>query len=101
LFVSSILNTEIQHPPIPSQAVLPGFSETGLSSTLHPDVSIPPAVPSVHKIGTHISNTIRQKVIEGQYIKLVSLLPSRPSGDEKKLILNNIDGSIPPKNRYN
>jgi hypothetical protein len=29
------------------------------------------------------------------------LLPSRPSGDEKKLILNNIDGSIPPKNRYN
>ena len=90
--------TEIQHPQIPSQAVSSGFSETGSSSTLPPDVSIPPAVPSVHKIGTHISNTIRQKIIEGQYIELVSLLPPRPGGDEKKLILNNL-GEI--ENRYN
>jgi hypothetical protein len=94
--------TEIEHPQILSQAVSSGFSKTGSSSTLPPDVSILPSVPSVHKIGMHISNTIRQKIIEGQYIELVSLLPPRPGGDEEKLILNNLSEIVskeanPPK----
>ena len=53
--------------------------------------SIPPVVPSVHSmIGMHVSHSIRQKIIEGQYIDLVCLLPPRPGGEEKKLMINNL-----------
>ena len=60
-----------------------------------PDASIPPVVPSVHNmIGMHVSHNIRQKIIEGQYIDLVSLMPLRPGGEEKKAIINNFGEMI-------
>ena len=53
--------------------------------------SIPPVVPSFHNIiGMHVSHNIRQNIIEGQYIDLVSLLPPSPGGEEKKLMINNL-----------
>ena len=56
-----------------------------------PDASIPQVVPSVHNmIGMHVSHNIRHKIIEGQNIDLVSLLPPRPGGEEKKLMINNL-----------
>ena len=56
-----------------------------------PYASIPQVVPSVHNmISMHVSHNIRQKIIEGQYIDLVSLLPPRPGGEEKKLMINNL-----------
>ena len=46
------------------------------------DASIHPVVPSVHSIiGMHVSYSIRQKVIEGQYIDLVCLLGGEETND--------------------
>lgn len=47
----------------------------------------------------HVSKTIKQKIIERQYIDLASILPPRPGGDVKKLIVNNL-GEIISKDAY-
>lgn len=73
-----------------SEVTQPSRTTTSSSYAICMD-DIPPAVPSVHNmLGMHVSNAIKQKIIEGQYIDLASLLPPRPGGDEKKLIVNNM-----------
>lgn len=107
-----LASKDSEQPPEPGQAPTPRSSEkahasiglndapsgptctteaTGPIMAVPPDDCIPPVVPSVHSmIGMHVSLSIRQKIIEGQYIDLVSLLPPRPGGEEKKLMINNL-----------
>ena len=98
-----LASKDSEQPPEPGQTPTPRSSEkahasindapsgstctteaTGPIMAVPPDDCIPPVVPSVHSmIGMHVSLSIRQKIIEGQYIDLVSLLPPRPGGEEK------------------
>lgn len=77
-----------------SEVTQPSRTTTSSSYAICMD-DIPPTVPSVHNmLGMHVSNAIKQKTIEGQNIDLAFLLPPRPGGDEKKLIVNNIEDII-------
>jgi hypothetical protein len=47
----------------------------------------PVAVSSVHnQLGFHVSNTLKNKTISGQYVDLALLLESQPSENEVKSI---------------
>uniref|UniRef100_K1QF28 Uncharacterized protein n=1 Tax=Magallana gigas TaxID=29159 RepID=K1QF28_MAGGI len=73
-----------------SEVTQPSRTTTSSSYAICMD-DIPPAVPSVHNmLGMYVSNAIKQKIIERKYIDLASLLPPRPGGDEKKLIVNHM-----------
>ncbi|XP_056003510.1 uncharacterized protein LOC125663021 [Ostrea edulis] len=63
-------------------------------------MNLPAPTPYINNIGMHVVQAIRQKIIEGRYIDLVSLLPPKAGGGgrererererERKLVMNNL-----------
>ena len=79
-------NTTVTQPP--NQTAVepsPGGSKD--------DVVVP--VQSIHGLGNHITQATKQKIIEGQFIELGSLLPSQTTSDKKFTI--NASGELVAK----
>lgn len=50
----------------------------------------PVPVPSIHMIGMHVANAIKQRIISGQFIDLAIVATPKVGADEKKLVINNM-----------
>lgn len=64
------------------------FDQSMPATSISSDTPVP--VPSIHMIGTHVTNAIKQRIISGQFIDLVTLATPKVGGEEKKLVINSL-----------
>lgn len=84
-----------QPPQPPQQSPQPTTHQFGEGNDIVP-------VQSVHNLGMHVSDSIKQNIIQGRFIELHTLLP--PSGGQgatpshKKLLINSVGEIITKEN---